>query len=226
MREVDAVFWDVGGVLLNIPSVFAAQTAFVHRLAEQVDKDPEAALESYRGVLREHFRGRENREYRTARAGRAKAVTAILGDRTDAFDWESVYTEEQRRHLELNPGVAETVRGLHEAGIYLGIISDADADRPRTILQWFDLEAYFNDITTSEEVGYTKPDRRMFETALEKAGVRAERSVMIGDKYTNDIEGAASVGMHPIGYGAEPGPLTKYQIDDLTEVLTIVGLNR
>lgn len=224
MDEWDAVFWDVGGVLLNIPSVFDAQTEFVRRLAELAEVDPDQALATYRDVLREHFRGRENREYRTARAGREKAVRAVVGEQADGVDWRALYEDAQAAHIELNPGAATTVRRLSAAGLYLGIISDADADRPQSVVEHFGLDGYFSHITTSEEVGYTKPDPRMFETALSKASVDPARSLMIGDKYENDIVGAANAGMHPVGYGADRGPLTEYQIDSLPEVLSIVGL--
>lgn len=224
MDEWDAVFWDVGGVLLNIPSVFDAQTAFVTRLAELAGRDPDQALETYRDVLREHFEGRENREYRTARAGREKAVRAVVGEQADRVDWRALYEEAQAANIELNPGAATTVQALNDAGLYLGIISDADADRPQGVVEHFGLDDCFDHITTSEEVGYTKPDPRMFETALDKAGVDPDRSLMIGDKYENDIMGAANAGIHPVGYGADRGPHTEYQIDSLTEVLAIVGL--
>lgn len=224
MRDWDAVFWDVGGVLLNIESVFAAQTAFVGRLADTAGIDPDAALEAYRGVLRDHFTGRTNREYRTAREGRQKAVTAILGDQSADFDWRAVYDEIQREHLELNDGAAEAVRRLEDAGFYLGVISDADADRPAWLLRHFGLDSSFDGITTSEEVGYTKPDHRMFETALAKAEVAPERAIMIGDKYENDIEGAASAGLTAVGYGADQGPAIDYSVENLREVLGIVGI--
>ncbi len=49
---------------------------------------------------------------------------------------------------------------------------------------------------------------------------------MIGDRYDHDIAGASAVGMTAIGYGAEEGPETDYAIDDLKDVLSIVGVER
>lgn len=57
---------------------------------------------------------------------------------------------------------------------------------------------YFNTITTSEEVGLKKPHPVIFETALIKASVAAQKSVMIGDSLEADIIGAKNAGMHTL----------------------------
>lgn len=50
-------------------------------------------------------------------------------------------------------------------------------------------------LVTSEETGHEKPHRAMFETALAKLGVSANRAVMIGDHLEKDIAGAAILGI-------------------------------
>ena len=60
------------------------------------------------------------------------------------------------------------------------------------------LDKYFDIILCSEDVGVNKPHRRVFETALQKANVHPHESVMIGDYYEADIQGAQKVGMHTI----------------------------
>lgn len=61
-----------------------------------------------------------------------------------------------------------------------------------------DLRKYFDIILCSEEVGVNKPHRKVFETALQKSGAMASESVMIGDSYEADIQGAEKVGMKTI----------------------------
>ena len=46
-------------------------------------------------------------------------------------------------------------------------------------------------------VGTKKPDRRIFERALEQAGVEAPNAAHIGDMYLEDILGARNVGVRP-----------------------------
>ncbi len=59
-------------------------------------------------------------------------------------------------------------------------------------------DGLFDALVTSEEAGAEKPAARIFEIALEQAGVRAEETVMIGDDPETDIAGAAAFGMRTI----------------------------
>lgn len=53
-----------------------------------------------------------------------------------------------------------------------------------------DLRKYFTEIITSEMAGCKKPNPRIFEFAMDRAGAKAEESVMIGDDLRVDILGA------------------------------------
>ena len=59
---------------------------------------------------------------------------------------------------------------------------------------------FFITVTTSEEVGLKKPHPRVFHQALDKAMTQPSRSIMIGDTFEADIEGAENVGMDTIFY--------------------------
>lgn len=61
-----------------------------------------------------------------------------------------------------------------------------------------EISAFFNTVTTSEEAGVKKPDKKIFALALDKANGSPEESVMIGDNYEADILGAEGVGMQTI----------------------------
>ena len=223
----EAVFWDVGGVILDTASIVEAQQTFLERVVEAYDleHDVDAARDRWRSALSEHFAGREGRKYRTAREGREKAAAALFdGDVPE--DWRALFEEVTEATVRLNPGAEETLRRIHEAGIYQAIVSDADAGLADT-LDRFGIDEYVSHVTTSEEVGYVKPDRRMFETAFEKArgaGVDPERGVMVGDKYDNDMEGASAVGLTTAGYGAEDGPAVDHQLADLRDLLDVLKI--
>ncbi len=62
------------------------------------------------------------------------------------------------------------------------------------------IKPYFDVIVTSESVGVKKPNIKVFNFALEQAGVNPENAVMIGDSYEADIMGALNAGMHAIFY--------------------------
>jgi putative hydrolase of the HAD superfamily len=112
--------------------------------------------------------------------------------------------------------------------VYLGVLSDVDTEEALAMFDSFGIRERFDDVTTSEEVGYRKPDGRMFETATERlrsAGVDPSRTLMVGDRYRHDVEGAREAGLVPVGYGTDAhGPAAEYEIRDLRELLDIVGV--
>ena len=58
-------------------------------------------------------------------------------------------------------------------------------------------------LVVSEEAGVAKPSPRIFEIALERVKVRAEDAVMVGDSWTNDVEGARAAGLRAIWFNRE-----------------------
>ena len=60
------------------------------------------------------------------------------------------------------------------------------------------ISPYLQGAISSAGVGVSKPDPRMFQAALDQAGVKANHCVHIGDHLDDDINGANSVGMHSI----------------------------
>ena len=57
---------------------------------------------------------------------------------------------------------------------------------------------YFNAVITSESVGVKKPNAKVFEHALQKAGATKDNSIMIGDSIEADVYGAMNVGIKAI----------------------------
>ena len=80
---------------------------------------------------------------------------------------------------------------------------------------------FFETVTTAEGSGYKKPDKRIFEHALQKADTKNNSSLMIGDNLEADIQGAKDFGMHAIYFGKKPNFDIHHieQLKDLKSVL-------
>ena len=70
-------------------------------------------------------------------------------------------------------------------------------------VQWIKIEnsglkPFFEHIIVSEEVGTQKPDKAIFELAMDRAATHADECIMIGDNYNTDIVGAINVGMDQV----------------------------
>ena len=100
----------------------------------------------------------------------------------------------------LEPGTFETLSGLREAGYELGLVSNTFVpseamDRHLKQLGLIDL---FPTRVYSCDVGYRKPDRRIFDIALQRMGVRADEAVFVGDMVKADVRGAQGAGLKAI----------------------------
>jgi FMN phosphatase YigB (HAD superfamily) len=95
--------------------------------------------------------------------------------------------------------VLSSYHGENGNKLKLGLISNAgDGEAIRQFIERNNLEGYFLSIIISEEVGYAKPWKRIFEMALKEMDITPERSVYIGDRYKIDVLGARNAGMHSV----------------------------
>ncbi len=99
-------------------------------------------------------------------------------------------------------GIAEFLEFLRVKGIRSGVISNisycgnAVVKRINDCIPGNDFEFI---IATSEYM-YRKPNKHIFELALEKAGLNPEEVWYIGDQYQCDIVGANAAGLFPVWY--------------------------
>lgn len=90
--------------------------------------------------------------------------------------------------------VDRTLDFLKRNGIKTGIISNAPHEL-RDILKRTGLEKKIDFLFISEEVGFEKPNKKIFEYALKIAKVKKENCIFIGDNYIADIKGAKDAGI-------------------------------
>jgi len=94
------------------------------------------------------------------------------------------------------PDVIDTIERLRARKIRIGILSNATSALV-DFLEELGLLQHFDFAVVSAIVGTKKPDRRIFEHALEQAGVEPSNAAHIGDMYLEDILGARNVGVRP-----------------------------
>ena len=100
------------------------------------------------------------------------------------------------------PQVKELLAYLREQGIRTGVISNicfsghAMKQRLERVLP----EHKFEFVLTSSEYAFRKPHPAMFQIALQKAGLTADKVWYCGDDFGADVMGAHGVGMVPVLY--------------------------
>ena len=223
MTRYDAVFFDLGGVVADLASIREGYALFIERLQAEHEL-PDDALDQWTSALGTYFRNRDGNEYKTAREGYRVATAALFdGSPPPEHEWRDIFETATNETARTEDGAVETVETLGALDIHLGVISDIDTDAARELLERNGIDDCFDGVTTSETVGYTKPDSRMYETAIDTWGGEPAAALMIGDRYDHDIAGAVAAGLDAVAYGpAARGPDATYEIDHLSELPAIV----
>ena len=102
--------------------------------------------------------------------------------------------EQAGRRWQAVPGAAGLLEELRRRGIGTGLISNWN-HTCRDVLAENGLDRLLDVIVVSSEVGYEKPDARIFEAALQAAHVAPEECLYVGDNYYDDAVGARNAGI-------------------------------
>jgi putative hydrolase of the HAD superfamily len=74
------------------------------------------------------------------------------------------------------------------------------------------ISRFFNVVLVSQDVGWRKPNKKIFQEAIRRLDVNSEDTVYIGDCPSEDIGGASAMGMKTVFV-----PSQFYTLEDLTE---------
>ncbi|MDP2542032.1 YjjG family noncanonical pyrimidine nucleotidase [Tenacibaculum discolor] len=105
-----------------------------------------------------------------------------------------------------------------EKKYHLHIITNGFEEVQNLKLEKSGIHTFFREIITSECVGVKKPNPKVFEFALGKAGAKAHQSVMIGDSYEADVMGAINSGMRAIHFSQENKGTEGQRVTTLVEL--------
>ena len=110
----------------------------------------------------------------------------------------------------------------------LALVTDAQSSYARGELHKVGLLDYFDPIIVSGDHGYRKPDRRLFQFALDGMGVAAENALYVGNDMYRDIFGAREVGMKTVMFDSDQGAnvhldcVPDFTIADFRDLLKIL----
>lgn len=99
-------------------------------------------------------------------------------------------------------GIKDFLQYLQKKGIRTGVISNIAYD-PSVVAERIHRllpENTFEFVITSSNYMFRKPHKRIFDLALEKAGLQPDEVWYIGDQYECDIKGSLNAGLFPVWY--------------------------
>jgi putative hydrolase of the HAD superfamily len=117
-----------------------------------------------------------------------KTIAEAVKNRVERFRYALINIQES---------TLNTLEKLKQSGKLIGLISNADVNE---VVGWEDspLKKYFDSIVFSCRVGYVKPEREIYEIALEELGVMAEDVLYVGDGGSDELLGAKKSGMKTV----------------------------
>jgi epoxide hydrolase-like predicted phosphatase len=193
--RVDAVVFDFGGIFIDSPF-----TALVEA-ARARDLEPGALLEAVFGPYdrdTDHPWHRLERGEITITETRDAILAASAtagGPPLDVFDLLASLAGSSVR-----AEVVDFCRSVRSLGLRTGLLTNNAREFEDFWKPLLPLDELFDDVVDSSEVGMRKPDPRIYELALERLGVPAERAVFVDDAPGN-VEGARRVGMRAVLMG-------------------------
>jgi len=135
-----------------------------------------------------------------ARAGCIEHALAELGASNPALsaalaDW---FTERRITAMQPFDGAIEAITELKAAGVKLGLASNGKGETQREKVVRFGLEPLFDCIILEGEFGVGKPDRRVFDHALNALGSQPGETWMVGDNLQWEVAAPQAMGIHGI----------------------------
>jgi len=94
----------------------------------------------------------------------------------------------------LYPETKQVLRELRQSGLTLAVITNFDS-RVLGILEGLGVSSCFDSVFLSSKVGYAKPAREIFQSALRYHSLRPEEAMHVGDSPVHDVAGAAAAGL-------------------------------
>ena len=128
------------------------------------------------------------------RRSRFQPVAGTLGHGKSWSELDSFFMARYADHWRPIDGAMEVFEDV-SARYPVGIITNGFADTQHAKLGRFPLfREVAHAVVISEEVGYLKPDPRLFAEAEERAGVPGESILYVGDSLSSDVRGALGAG--------------------------------
>ncbi|MDB5820796.1 MAG: hydrolase, haloacid dehalogenase-like family [Rhizobacter sp.] len=120
----------------------------------------------------------------------APLAKAILKERTEIF------LEDHLPHLRPTPGARMLLDRMRSEGLQLVVATSSGEELPR-LLEQAGIADLLPIRATSEDASRSKPDADIVQAALQKAGLRASQTVMLGDT-PYDVTSAKAAGVDTI----------------------------
>jgi len=193
VNRVDVVLFDLDDTL------FATTPASAAGLAELMEgADPATAYTRWRELEDAHYPRylRGELDFVEQRRVRTRAFLGAELDDGQVDRWFEGYVAASQRHWALYDDAIPCLDALHDRRI--GLITNGDPVYQSSKIAAVGLDARIEHLVASGEVGYAKPDPRIFAAACALFEVEPDGAAYVGDRLRTDAIGAAEAGLRGV----------------------------
>jgi putative hydrolase of the HAD superfamily len=232
LLDLDDTILDDSGL---VPECWRA--ACVSHAGRLAPLDAEAVMDAIRSMSRWYWGDAER--HRAGRldldAARREVVGLALADMgiRDAELATAIgdaYSRSRDIGMEPLPQALDTVRWLRESGRRLGLVTNGAGPAQRRKIVRFGLAELFDVILVEGELGFGKPDARVYRHAIEALRVGPSETWMVGDNLEWDVIAPQRLGLSGVwidlpGRGVPPGASTRpdHVLRSLSEIRSLLG---
>jgi YjjG family noncanonical pyrimidine nucleotidase len=228
MKKYEHIFFDLDHTLWDFEknAEECLQDIYVHfELKSHGAADFKLFFDSFSVINRQYWTKLENKEIEAEflRKNRFKSSLSNMGvtiDEATGLKIDDMFIQLLPSKSHLMEGTINLLETL--APIYpLHIISNGWYDIQIKKMKSSGIVHYFEHIVTHEKANARKPDKEIFEYALDLSNAKVENSIMIGDSIIADIQGALSSNIDTIFYNSEfidHDISTTYEVNYLSEI--------
>jgi len=199
-ENVDLLSLDAGGVIVFLDHARVASA--IDRSAEEVanaERTTKIALEKDAALDVPWSLAREKKWRGWGRVMATILAHARVKEAEIPAFLERFRIEHERFNLwsRVPDGLADALAQLRKTGTQICVVSNSEGGL-ETLLERVGILRCVDFVLDSGKVGVEKPDPRIFEIALERAGVAADRALHLGDTYATDVVGARAANVRVV----------------------------
>lgn len=187
--DLDDTLWEIG------PVIRRAEAMLWQWLAENYPRIPERwtaqDVVTLRASMFEEFPHMAH-DFRFMRKTALERIALESGYSADLVEPAFRVFDSARNDIELYPEVVDELAWLAKRFVVIAITNGNANLHTIGIADWFD------DIITSVDVGVAKPARRIFDAAVQRAGISSREILHVGDHAEFDVQGARDAGMRTV----------------------------
>ena len=129
----------------------------------------------------------------------AEALRALgVDDDGLAADVADLFEDARRKGIKPFPGALEALSRLQLQGVRLALVTNGAAQPQREKIETFGLAQYFREMLIEGELGYGKPDPRVYRLALERLGTDTAHTWIVGDNLEWEVSVPQGLGLYAV----------------------------